>query len=175
MLLNSLLQFFGGQVLQHLSPLPDAHARKCPCKELLEDDSELDAEQEEDTGADAASDREQDEQEPEFDFAHLDFEFQQEQEVVAGCFFFFLNFFTSEEAAIHGEDEANVSFMEKTATRGRCVFRWPQQADCYSVSTEVVFARNLTLAPSTSGQSFVVERPDDLLGRYEAFRIFLTK
>ena len=83
MLLNRLLQFFGGQVLQHLSPLPDVHANKHPRRELLEDYSELDAGQEEDMEADAASDREQDQQEPEFDFAHFEYEFQQEGEVVA--------------------------------------------------------------------------------------------
>ena len=121
MLLNRLLLSFGGQVLQHLSPLPDAHANKHPHRELSEDDSELDAEQEEDMEADAATDREQDQQEPEFDFAHFKYKFQQEGEVVA---VFFNIFFIGEVAEIDSEDEAEVNCMEKTrtATTGSCVF-----------------------------------------------------
>ena len=86
MLLTRLLQFFGEQVLQHLSQLPDAHANKPPCTELLEDDSELDAQQEEDMEADAEG------KEPEFDFAHLEYEFQQEGEVVAFKYFLLYTF-----------------------------------------------------------------------------------
>ena len=91
MLLNRLLLSFGGQVLQHLSPLPDAHANKHPHRELSEDDSELDAEQEEDMEADAATDREQDQQEPEFDFATLSTNFSKK----GRWWQFFLTFFSS--------------------------------------------------------------------------------
>ena len=52
----------------------------------MEDNSELDAEQEEDMEADAASDTEQDQQESEFDIAHFECEFQQEGEVVTGFY-----------------------------------------------------------------------------------------
>ena len=88
------------------------------------------------------------------------------------------DFFIGEVATIYTEDEAEVNFMEKTeaATGGDCVFRWSHRADCCSISAEVIFAGNLTLAPSSSsGRSFAVEAPHNLHGRYEAFRIFLTE
>ena len=37
LLLNKLLQFFKGLVLQHLSPLSDAPANECPHRDLLQD------------------------------------------------------------------------------------------------------------------------------------------
>lgn len=89
------------------------------------------------------------------------------------------DYFIGEVTSIRSEDEAEVNFMEKTkaVARGKgCVFRWPHPADCCSISAEVVFAKNLTLAPSSSsGRSFVVETPGNLQGRYEAFQLFLTE
>ena len=77
-LFNRLLQFFGGQVLQHPPPLPDARASKCPCMELSEDESQPDDEQE-DMEADAVSDREKDQQELESDFEHFEYKFFSEK------------------------------------------------------------------------------------------------
>ena len=174
MLLNRLLQFFGGQVLQHRSPLPDAHAHKCPRKKLLEDDSELDAEQEEDMddGSRCCKWQTVRPTRNRIWLCTLWVLISARRGGGGILKIFFLHFFISQVAAIHSEDEAEVNYMENTraATRGRSVFKWPQQADCCSIS-----ARNLTLAPSSSGQSLVVERPDNLPGRYEAFRIFLAK
>ena len=128
MLLTRLLQFFGEQVLQHLSQLPDAHANKPPCTELLEDDSELDAQQEEDMEADAEGDREQDQKNQNLTLHTWSMNFSKKGRWWHLNIFYYIHFFIDEVAAIHSEDKAQVNFMEKkrAATRGSYLFRWPQ-------------------------------------------------
>ena len=87
------------------------------------------------------------------------------------------DFFIIEVTRVISEEEATVNFLEKAGSKdGVVVYRWPCSEDCTEISSAVVFAKNLQLAPSSSsGRSFFVESPRNLFGRYQAFRCYLQE
>ena len=87
------------------------------------------------------------------------------------------DFFISEVIRVISEEEATVYFLEKVGSKDAVVvYRWPRSEDCTEISSAVVFAKNLQIAPSSSsGRSFFVESPRNLFGRYQAFRCYLQE
>ena len=87
------------------------------------------------------------------------------------------DFFISEVTRVISEEDATVKFLEKAGSKdGVVVYRWPRSEDCTEISSTVVFAKNLQLAPSpSSGRSFFVEFQRNLFGRYQAFRCYLQE
>ena len=56
------------------------------------------------------------------------------------------------------------------------MYRWPCSEDYTEISSAVVFAKSLQLAPSLlSGRSFFVESLRNLFGRYQALRCYLQE
>ena len=87
------------------------------------------------------------------------------------------DFFISEVTRVISEEDATVKFLEKAGSKdGVVVYRWPRSEDCTEISSAVVFAKNLQLAPaSLSGRSFFVESARNLFGRYQALRCYLQE
>ena len=83
--------------------------------------------------------------EPEFETS---FRFQQEGDIVA--VYNVEDFFFSKVTRIISEEEAIVNFLEKAAVKMEVVvYRWPCSEDYTEISSAVVFAKNLQLAPSS--------------------------
>ena len=87
------------------------------------------------------------------------------------------DFFISKVTKVISEEEATVNFLEKVGSKdGVVVYRWPHSEDDTEISSTVMFAKNLQLAPSSSsGRSFFVESPRNLFGIYQAFRCYLQE
>ena len=87
------------------------------------------------------------------------------------------DFFISEVTRVISEEEATVNFLEKAGSKdGVVVYRWPRSKDFTEISSAVVFAKNLQLAPSSSsGRLFFVESLRNLFGRYQALRCYLQE
>ena len=87
------------------------------------------------------------------------------------------DFFIIEVTRVISEEEATVHFLEKVGSKdGVVVYRWPRSEECTEISSAVVFAKNLQLAPSSSsGCAFFVESPRNLSGRHQAFRCCLQE
>ncbi|KAL8580962.1 hypothetical protein ACOMHN_017529 [Nucella lapillus] len=179
-LVNRLLELFEGPTLTTLPPLR-AHplhrglpARKRPRRAVHTDESDSDAETDQEEELQAASDATEG-WTAELDYMQFSFKFQQLGEIVA--VYYEDDFFIGEVANIHNEEEAEISFMEKTKSliNGSCIYRWPRREDTYPISSAVIFAGKIAIAPSSStGRSFIVETPDNLPGRYEVFRQHLV-
>ena len=160
-LVNRLKKLFGGEPLPELPPLHGHGGCQQRCQQVEEesDPGDVFTEPEDESEPD----------EPEFETS---FRFQQEGDIVAVSYVedFFIGKVTSEE-------EATVNFLEKAGSKdGVVVYRWPRSEDCTEISSTVVFAKNLQLAPSSSsGRSFFVESPRNLFARYQAFRCYLQE
>ena len=169
-LLNRLRQFLGGEILDQLSSLqpPVHHLAARTNKRARQEVSESE-------GSDTEADSDDSEEEVEghvYSYQQFAFKFTQEGEVVA--VYYEDDFFIGEVDSVVSEEEAEVNFMAKSQTTKRVIFKWPCTPDRCPVSSSVVFAGNLRLVPaSSSGRAFVVDRPDNLPARYEAFKCYL--
>ena len=116
----------------------------------------------------------EDESDPDEHEFETSFRFQQEGDIVA--VYYVEDFFISEVTRVISEEEATVNFLEKAGSKDGVEYRWPRSEDCTEISSAVVFAKNLQLAPSSSsGRSFFVESPRNVFGRYQAFRCYLQE
>ena len=170
-LTNQLLQFFGGEILERLPPLQPseqgASVNKRPHLEQCASDSESDS-------SELTTDSAEDEEAP-FNFQQFQYSFTQVGEIVA--VYYVEDFYIGEVTSVLNDSEGIINFMEKarTSAKGCCMYRWPCPPDSCTISSAVVFASHLSIAPSSSsGRSFVVEEPEDLPGRYQALRHFLA-
>lgn len=164
-LVNRLLQFFGGQEIGRLPPLlpqdPGPPAKR-PRRELPEPPSDSDPDSESDDDDDGDS--------PDFE---KNFKFTRQGEMVA---VYYEDAFHIGEVTEFSADKANAMFMERADKKESAIFRWPAREDIWPIVSEVVFAGDLSLAPSSSsGRSFVVEAPDNLNARYNAFKEYLVE
>ena len=84
-------------------------------------------------------------------------------------------FFSSHQD--HQCGRGNSQFLGEGGSKdGVVVYRWQCSEDYTEISSAVVFAKNLQLAPSSlSGRSFFVESPRTLFGRYQALRCYLQE
>ena len=116
----------------------------------------------------------EDESEPDEPEFETSFRFQQEGDIVA--VYTVEDFFISEVTRVISEEEAS-QFLGEGGSKDRVVvYRWPCSEDYTEISSAVVFAKNLQLAPSSlSGRLFFVESPRNLFGRYQALRCYLQK
>ena len=163
-LVNRLKELFGGEPLPELPPLHCHGGCQQRCQQVEEesDPGDVDSEPEDESEPD----------EPEFETS---FRFQQEGDIVA--VYYVEDFFIGEVTRVISEEEATVNFLEKAGSKdGVVVYRWPRSEDCTEISSAVVFAKNLQLAPSSSsGHLFFVESPRNLFGGYQAFRAIYRK
>lgn len=162
-LTNRLKQFLGGDALIRL-PLVghDAQPRHRARRELLPDS---------DTCSESdLSEAETEQPGPEQQELEKNFKFTIEGEMVA--VYYVEDFFFGEVTAIASEDEAQVNFMVKADSRhGTSVYKWPSHPDRSTICFTVVFARNLSLVPSSSsGRTFVVESPAGQSDLYKEFK-----
>ena len=171
-LFNRLKQLFGTEPLQRLPPLlREVQPRK---RVRTEATTESASEANSDTDNEDGQEHEEGSEENilELDFEQ-DFKFTRRGELIG--VYYMEDFFIGEVTTVVSEDDAEVNFMEK-ATGKSSVFRWPHRLDCCNISSSVVFVRNLALSPcSSSGRAFIVERPTNLPGRYQAFKQFLQQ
>ena len=173
-IVNRLRLYLGADPLEELPPRPQPHPRPdAPARKRPNIDSSDEEEEEDDVDEEGDEEGTHVETETEFE---TEYKFTQLGEIVAvyyvqGCYI-------GEVVEItEGGEEGTVLFMEKA--RGRAdVYRWPpvvRRQDRERISSSVVFARNLGLAPfSSSGRAFVVERPRNLQAVYQAFRDYLV-
>ena len=91
----------------------------------------------------------EDESEPDEPEFETSFRFQQEGDIVAD--YNVEDFFISKVTRVISEEEAIVNFLEKAAVKMEllCTGRWPCSEDYTQISSAVVFAKNLQLAPSS--------------------------
>ena len=86
----------------------------------------------------------EDESEPDEPEFETSFRFQQEGDIVA--VYNVEDFFISKVTRVISEEEAIVNFLEKAAVIV-VVYRWPCSEDYTQISSAIVFAKNLQLAP----------------------------
>ena len=160
-LVNRLKELFGGKPLLPLHGHGGCQQR-CQQVEEESDPGDVDSEPEEESEPD----------EPEFETS---FRFQQEGNIVA--VYYAEDFFISKVTRVISEEDTTVKFLEKAGSKDRVVvYRWPCSEDCTEISSAVVFAKNLQLAPSSlSGHLFFVESQRNLFVRYQAFRCYLQE
>ena len=163
-LVNRLKELFGGEPLPVLPPLHGHGGCQKRCQQVEEesDPGDVDSEPEDESEPD----------EPEFETS---FRFRQEGDIMA--VYYVEDFFIGEVTRVISEEEATVYFLEKVGSKDAVVvYRWPRSEDCTEISSAVVFAKNLQIAPSSSsGRSFFFESPRNLFGRYQAFRYYLQE
>ena len=115
----------------------------------------------------------EDESEPDEPEFETSFRFQQEGDIVA---VYNVDFFISGHQG-HQWGRGNGQFLGEGGSKdGVVVYRWPCSEDYTEISSAIVFAKNLQLAPSSlSGHLFFVESPRNLFGRYQSLRCYLQE
>ena len=175
-LTNNLRVFLGGTVegitRQQLPPLPRQTCQP-PGKRQRCDNSG--SSEEEDSNSDEdLPDHPDDAHDIQQEFQEFDFKFQREGQMVA--VYFMEDFYVGEVMTVFSEEKAEVNFMDKAnfQIRGQPVFRWPMRQDKCTIDSEVVFACDVELTPSSSsGRAFLVVQPVDLQKKYAAFKLYL--